>query len=88
MNNDINDNQKLASDLVNLVLQRVYTKLAPDLTDEDIQKLEDLDKNDPTGESAREFLLSKFPDFDNLFEIEMENLKRQVLQTDHDKTLK
>ncbi len=78
MNDLTDEQQKLAAELVALVMQKVYIKLAPSLTDEDITKIEQLDKNDQTGEAAREFLMSKFPNFDELFEQEVENLKKQV----------
>lgn len=77
--NDLNDDQqKLAGELVSLVMQRVYTKLAPDLTEEDIKKLEELDSKDETGSLAKEFLVSKFPNFDRMFEQEVESLKTQI----------
>jgi hypothetical protein len=77
--NDLNDSQqKLAEELVKLVMQRVYIKLAPKLNDSAMQRLEELTKEDETGEKATEFLMSKFPDFNQMFEQEVEALKLQL----------
>lgn len=78
MNNLTPDEQKISEELVKLVMQRVYTKIAPMLTDEDISKIEDLDSKDESGNSVRNFLISKVPNFDTMFQEEVNLLKNQL----------
>ncbi len=82
MNDLTDDQQQLAAELVKLVMQRVFVKIAPDLTDDDLTKLEQLNQEDEGGNSAREFLVAKFPDFDEMFNKEMENLKSELTPSD------
>ncbi|MBI2017641.1 hypothetical protein HYS92_01175 [Candidatus Daviesbacteria bacterium] len=77
--NDLTQNQqKVADELVNLALQAAYIKIAPVLTDEDMAKIEELNSQDQTGNSVRYFLLSKVPNFDKIFQEEMDLLKSQI----------
>lgn len=78
MNNLTNDQQKISEQLLNLVMQKVYTRIAPILTEEDMVKIEDLNKEDMTGNSVRYFLLSKVPNFDQIFQEEINLLKKQL----------
>ncbi len=79
MMNDLTQNQqKVADELVNLALQAAYIKIAPVLTDEDMAKIEELNSQDQTGNSVRYFLLSKVPNFDKIFQEEMDLLKSQI----------
>lgn len=78
MNNLTDDQQKVGDELINLVMQRVYTKIAPVLTDEDMAKIEELNTQDESGNSVRYFLLSKVPNFDKLFQEELDLLKNQL----------
>lgn len=78
MNNSNDDQQKVSEELFNLVLQRVYTKIAPSLTEEDMTKIEQLNRDDQTGNAARYFLLSKVPNFDKLFQEEADQLKTEL----------
>lgn len=78
--NDLTDDQKkIADELVALVMQRVYTKIASVLTEEDIQRIEQLNNEDDTGNQTRDFLLTKVPDFDRMFQEEVDLIKDQLV---------
>jgi hypothetical protein len=68
--------QKL-NELIETLLQRVFTRVAHALTDEDIQKIEELDKKDETGQAIRYFLISKVPNFEAIIEEEANKLKAE-----------
>lgn len=70
MNDSTTDQQQIGDELMNLILQRVYTQIAPNLSEEDIVRLEELNKQDPSGQAQRDFLLTKVPNFDELFKQE------------------
>lgn len=73
------DNQLRVSDeLAKLVLQRVYIKIAPQLSDEDMSKIEQLNSQDESGSSVRNFLISKFPDLDQMLQEEVNILKNEL----------
>lgn len=77
--NDLTDNQqKVADELIDLVMQNVYTKIAHVLTDDDIKEVERLNAEDPSGNAARYFLISKVPNFDKLFKEEADQLKNEL----------
>lgn len=74
MSSPTQDQQKVASELYDLVMQRVFTKIAPILTEEDMQKIEELSKKDSSGYSVKYYLTSKVPNFEKLIEEETETL--------------
>lgn len=78
MNNLTANQQKVADELIDLVMQRVYTKIVPVLSEEEISKLEQLKQQDPSCQSMREFLLTKVPDFDKMVEEEINLLKSEL----------
>lgn len=78
MNNLTENQQKISEELVSLVMQKVYTRIAPILTDEDMAKIESLNSEDASGNSVRYFLISKVPNFDEIFQEEVDLLKSQL----------
>lgn len=78
MNNLTNDQQKISEQLLNLVMQKVYTRIAPALTEEDMTRIKELNEQDTTGNSVRYFLLSKVPNFDAIFQEEVSLLKSKI----------
>lgn len=78
MNNLTDDQQKVADELIDLVLQNVYTRAAHVLTDDDIKEVERLNIEDPSGNAVRYFLISKVPNFDQLFQEEADQLKNEL----------
>lgn len=77
--NDVTDNQQQISDeLLSLVMQKVYTRIAPVLTEEDMTKIEQLNGEDASGNAVRYYLLSIVPNFDQIFQEEANLLKSEV----------
>lgn len=75
MNNSTDDQQTVINELTDLVLQRIFTRIAPQLSEEDVQKFESLSKEDTTGALSKDFLVSKVPNFDQIFQEEIDLLK-------------
>lgn len=78
MNNLNDDQQKVSDELEALIMQRVYTKVAHVLTDEDMAEIEKLDTEDISGNATRHFILSKVPNFDKLFDEELELFNNEL----------
>lgn len=63
---------------VNLVLDRAFRRMVQVLTDEDIKRIQELDKNDTTGETVRYFLLTKVPNMDAIINEEITILNKEA----------
>lgn len=73
---NLTDQQRQRVDeLSDVLLQRVFTRIGYVLTDEDMKKVEQLDKEDLSGQAARYFITSKVPNFDNILAEEAQKLK-------------
>lgn len=70
--------QIIADELANLVLERVFTKIVPALTEGDIEKIKQLDIEDDDGEKVKEFLTSKAPNFEEILRDELELVKQEL----------
>lgn len=75
------DQQKLTDEVVDLVMKRVLIKIAPNLTKEDMVKIEDLNQQDLSGEATCSYLESRVPNFDQLLQQETELLKTELTST-------
>lgn len=78
MNNLTDDQQKVSDELEALIMQRVYSKVAHVLTNDDIEEIEKLDTEDISGNATRQFILSKVPNFDKLFDEELELFNKEL----------
>ena len=72
-----NDEQMIADELMTLVMQRVFTRIAPQFTEEEMVKIEALNQ-DSNNEALREFMLSKVPEFDDIVREEIEIVKSDL----------
>jgi hypothetical protein len=75
------EQQQRLDQLVDNLLQRVFTRVSYALTDEDIQKIDEIDKEDQNGQAVKYFLQSKVPNFDAIVEEEVSKLKEEVTQS-------
>ena len=62
-------------EVVNKVMDTLLERVANVLTDEDIEKLKELDKKDPTGNAVQYYLISKVPNFEKLLDEEIQAAK-------------
>lgn len=74
--NNLTDEQKQKlNQLSGEVIQRVFERVAHALTDEDMKKIEELDKDDETGQAVKYYLISKVPNFEAIMDEEIQKLK-------------
>lgn len=65
------DHNSQSNSFAETVLDRVFSRVAPALTNEDMRKAELLNQEDPTGNAVKYFLLSKVPNFDVILQEEI-----------------
>jgi hypothetical protein len=69
---------EVASKMIDTVMLRVFTRITPVLTDEDINMLEQLDQKDDSGVVVNQYLASKVPNLDSIVKEETENFKKEM----------
>ncbi len=73
----LTDDQKQKLDqLSGALLERVFMRVAHVLTEGDLKKIEELDKNDKEGQAVKYFLISKVPNFEAILDEEIQKLKQ------------
>ena len=69
---------ELTDELTHLLLKRVFSRVVQVLTQADMQKIDELDKEDATGNSVKYFLLSKIPHLQEIVTEEASLLQTHV----------
>lgn len=59
------------------IVDAVLSRVSHVLTEDDMNQVEQLDKNDTTGDTVKYFILSKCPNFDAIVKEEVENVRLQ-----------
>lgn len=78
-NNIVNQTtQGLTEEMTQTLLKRVFGRVVHVLTEEDMQAIDKLDKEDSTGNSVKYFLLTKLPHMDSLVTEELQKLKDEL----------
>lgn len=54
------------------ILNKVFDRIAHVLTEDDIKQINELDKDDPTGNAVKYFLISKVPNFATIVQEELQ----------------
>lgn len=70
--------QIITDELAGLIMERIFKKIAPNLTEEDMEEIKRMDQNDEEGEKVRQFLTSKVPNFEQLLKDELELVKQEL----------
>lgn len=78
LNNLTDEQRQKLDELSGILLQRVFTRIGYALTDEDMKKIEEMDKDDVSGQAVRYFIISKVANFDAIIEEETRKLKEMV----------
>lgn len=68
----------LANKMIDSVLLRVFNRISPVLTDEDIKQITDLDQKDPSGMVLNQFLAAKVPNLNQIVMEETEAFKVEM----------
>lgn len=74
--NAITDTQNKTDKFADLLMKRVFMRIAHVLTEEDMNTIEELDKEDESGEAVKSFLINKVPNFDTIVEEETRHLSK------------
>jgi hypothetical protein len=79
----MNDNQNLTDDqlidqITDKVFERILAKIAKDLSQEDIEEIERLNKDDKSGKQVKRYLYEKAPNFETIIFEELQQLRKQA----------
>jgi hypothetical protein len=69
---------EVASKMIDTVMLRVFNRITPALTEEDITTLEQLDQKDDSGVVVNQYLASKIPNLESIIKEETGNFKKEM----------
>lgn len=73
----MNDDQnRLIDQVSDRVLQRILIRAARDLSDADLDRIDELNRDDPDGKKVKKFLTEKVPELESIIFQEMQELKK------------
>jgi hypothetical protein len=72
------DKKQVAKKVADILLGRVFTRVATILTKEDVDTFTKLDAADPTGEAGKQHLLSKVPGLEAIIKEEAQYLAEDI----------
>jgi len=71
-------NQELLDQVTAQVVAKILMRVAKDLTDEDVDKIEELDKDDKNGKKVLRYLAEKVPNMETIIFEELQEIRRQA----------
>jgi hypothetical protein len=78
---NLTEEQKQKLDqLSSFLMQRVLTRVAHVLTVADINKIDELDKEDESGEQVTDYIKQLVPNFEAIIDEEADKIKKEILQ--------
>jgi hypothetical protein len=64
--------------MIDAVILRVFNRVVPALTDQDINTLEQLDQKDDSGVVVNQYLQNKVPNLESIVKEETDNFKKEM----------
>lgn len=74
----MNQDDQLIDQISDQVWQNILIKIARDLSEEDLKKIEELDENDKEGKNVKRYLLEKVPNLETIIFEELQELRKQA----------
>lgn len=72
--------QQSQEDVTQIVFQRILERVSQVLTAQDMQKIEELNKDDATGETVKYFIMTKVPNLEAIIQEEVNAAKQEFQQ--------
>ncbi len=76
-NHNLNDDQ-LIDQITDQILERIILKVGRDLSDEDLETLNELTESDKDGRKVKRYLLEKVPNLETIIFEELQALRKQA----------
>jgi hypothetical protein len=78
--NNTHPNEDLLNQVTAQVVAKILMRVAKDLTDEDVDHIEQLDKDDKNGKKVMRYLYEKVPNIETIIFEELQTVRKQASQ--------
>lgn len=76
--NKLQINEELLDQVTAQVVAKILMRVAKDLTDEDVDQIEKLDKDDKDGKAVMRYLYEKVPNLETIIFEELQEVRKQA----------